>query len=148
MKLATYRFSDKKVLSTNTKFVLGADKRIARTKSLAIWQRSTRLFLFDGRKILVKLVSIFHFTFRDFSPKMELARISNFGAFVGALARRNSVPGIAGQFFRRGLSSSSPRCCADRIPPPGDVPNPNLLGSEGLERLKKKRTGPVTAVKV
>jgi len=76
---------------------------------------------------------------------MEMARFGNIGTFVGALARRNSGHGLPGKFFRRGLSSTSLRCCADRIP---EAPNPNLLGSEGLERLKKKRIAPVTSVKV
>ena len=79
---------------------------------------------------------------------MELARMTNFGTVVGALARRKHGPGIFGQLFRRGLSSSSPRCCGDRIPAAGEAPNPNLLGSEGLERLKQKRKSPVTALKV
>lgn len=73
--------------------------------------------------------------------------MNNFGGLAGMLlVRRASTAAIAGQISRRFFSVTSFRAC-DHHRPSDPAQSTKPLGSDGLERLKKRRS-PVASLKV
>ena len=73
--------------------------------------------------------------------------MNNFGGLAGMLlVRRASAPVLAGQISRRFFSVTSFRAC-DHHRPSDPAQSTKPLGSDGLERLKKRRS-PVASLKV
>ncbi len=118
------------------------------------WQRCQYYCLALHLKTCFSIVQLsFWFLFSGkIKSSKDIVTMNNLRPYIGLLARRgsftvNSCQSSFGSAFHRNFSASTSRSCSGMSGPPMPETKSPRLGSEGLERLKKRVT-PAASVKV